>query len=97
MEFKRTTEFFVERKRQIVIRQSDSTEPFFCPRCGEPTLPAEQIAVVFGISRRRVYRLIETGAAHFAEIETGAVMICPSSVAAFLGTVEEQSKNAETG
>jgi hypothetical protein len=90
MEIKRTTEFFVESKRRIVIRQGESLEQFLCPRCGEPTLAAEQIAVVFGISRRRVYQLIETDAAHFAEIETGVVMICLASLTAIIESDSKQ-------
>jgi len=84
MEFKRTTEIFVETKRRFVIRQPEAAEQFACPKCAEPMLAAEQIAVVFDISQRRLFQLVETGAAHFTETETGAVMICPSSLAEIL-------------
>lgn len=84
MEIKRTVEISIETNRSFTVRQSKKYPPVFCPQCGEPTLAAEQVADVFGISRRRVYRLIETDAAHFAEIETGAVMICLASLAAIL-------------
>lgn len=80
MEIKRTTEIFVKTNRRFVVHQPPSSESLFCPHCAEPMLAAEQIAVVFGVSRRTVYKHVETGAAHFAETETGAVMICPASL-----------------
>jgi len=85
MEIKRTTEFFIETTRRFVVhRQPESIEKIFCPECDAPMLAAEQIAAIFNISRRAVYQLIETGAAHFAETEMGAVMICPPSLEAVL-------------
>ncbi len=84
MEIKRITEILVETERQYVVRQPEYATQVFCPACNEPTLVAEQIAGVFGISRRVVYRIVERDAAHFTEIETGAVMICLTSLAAFL-------------
>jgi len=81
MEFKRTTEIFVETNRRFIIRQADETvEQIACPKCGEPMLAAEQLVQIFSISQRRIFQLIETGAAHFAETNTGAMMICPWSV-----------------
>ncbi|HEX8264676.1 MAG TPA: hypothetical protein VF596_04575 [Pyrinomonadaceae bacterium] len=82
MEIKRTTEILVETNRRFVIRRAEeSGEQLFCSRCGEPMLAAEQAASLIGISCRAVYRHIENGNIHFAEIETGAVMICISSLA----------------
>ena len=82
MEIKRIIEIFVETNRRFVVRQPESDEQIVCPDCGEAILAAEQIAIVFKISRRAVYKIVENGAAHFAETETGAVMICLSSFAA---------------
>ena len=84
MEIKRTTEIFVETNRRFVIHQPETAEQFFCPNCNEPMLGVEATAALFGISHRAVYRLIEQNTAHFAETATGAVMLCPSSLAAFL-------------
>jgi len=86
MEIKRTTETFIETSRQFIIRQSDAAEQCFCSHCGEPMLAAEQIAQVFGISQRRVFQLVETSAAHYAETETGAMMLCVTSLAEALGS-----------
>ena len=89
MEFKRTTKIFIETKRRFVVRQPEAAEQIACPKCAEPMLAAEQIAAVFGISQRRLFQLVETGAAHFAEISGGAMMICPSSVAEILANVKQ--------
>ena len=83
MEIKRTTEIFVEMKRRFIVRQPASIERILCPECGELMLKAEQIADLFRLTPRAVYRLIEAGAAHF--VETGAaVYICPPSLDAFI-------------
>ena len=84
MEFKRTTEIFVETNRRFVIRQPDAAEQIACPECAEPMLTAEQITAVVGISQRRVFQLVETDAAHFAETETGILLVCPNSLTAIL-------------
>lgn len=84
MEIIRQTDILVETKRRFVIRQPQSGEPMICAECGESMLAAEATAELFGISRRAVYRLVEKENAHFAETETGAVMICASSFAAVL-------------
>ncbi len=90
MKIKHTTEIFVETNRRFVIRQPESGEQIVCPQCCEPMLAAEAIAAVFGISRRAVYRFIENETAHFTETEAGAVMLCPSSLAAILGDDAKQ-------
>lgn len=83
MEIKRTTEILVETNRRFVIRRADeSGEQLFCSRCAEPMLAAEQAALLLGISCRAIYRHIENGNIHFAEIESGSVIICLSSLAA---------------
>lgn len=53
-------------------------------------LTAEQIAAMFDTTQRRVFQIIETGAAHFTEIETGAVMICVKSLEIFLEANERK-------
>lgn len=84
MEIKRTTEIFVETKRRLVVYQPETIEPVFCLDCNEQMLAAEQAAAVFQINCRSIYRFIETGAAHFAETEAGAALVCPSSLAALI-------------
>lgn len=97
MEIKRTTEIFVETERRFVVHQPEHAEQIFCPNCAESMLTAEQVAVVFDISRRAVYQFIENGTAHFVETETGAVMICASSLAAILSNVGAKQISGTTG
>ena len=97
MEIKRTTEIFVETSKQFIVRRTkNDAAPVSCPTCGEPTLTAEQIAEVFCLSRRAVYQLIETGAAHFQEAETGAVMICLVSLREILDAGAKQLPSETT-
>ena len=90
MEIKRTTDIFIETKRRFVIRGADSAEEYFCPACSEALLGIEAAAALFGISQLAVFRLVEQKAIHFAETETGAVMICPASLAAILSGGKKQ-------
>lgn len=98
MELKRTTEIFVETNRRFVIRQpEESAEQIVCPNCAEPMLAAEQIAQIFGISQRRIFQLVETGGAHFAETNAGAVIICPASLGEILNGNAKQLPEGEVG
>ncbi len=87
MEIKRITEIFVQKKRQFVIHpleSSETAEHIECQQCDAPMLTAENIAVLLGISCRNVYRLVETGAPHFAETPNGYLYGCPDSFAEVL-------------
>lgn len=87
----------VATKRRFTIRQSPNVEPIVCATCGAATLTAEQAAVLFGIKQRAVFQLIETGAAHFAETEIGAVMICLTSLAEILENRKAEKTTGEAG
>ena len=84
MEIKRSFEMLVATNRRYIIRQSAPGRQIACAECGEPMLTAEQAANIFGIKQRRIFQIIETEAAHFTEIEAGAVMICMTSLAEVL-------------
>ena len=84
MEIKRKFEMLVATNRRYIIRQSPSVRQIACAKCGEPMLMTEQAAGFFGVKQRRIFQIIETEAAHFAEIEAGAVMICMTSLAEIL-------------
>ena len=85
----------VATNRRYIIRQSKQGRQIACAECGETMLTTEQSANIFGIKQRRIFQIIETEAAHFAEIEAGAVMICLPSLAAVLDgeARENQSLN----
>jgi hypothetical protein len=81
MEIKRRFELSIATNRIYIIRQSPSGRQIACAECGKPMLRVEQAAVLFGIKQRRIFQIIETGAAHYTEGEAGAVMICLNSLA----------------
>lgn len=90
MEIKRKFEMLVATNRRYVVRQSASAKQIVCAKCGAPVLTAEQAAGFFGIQQRRIFQIIETGAAHFIETEAGALMICLNSLAAVLDCESEK-------
>ena len=80
MEIKRKFELLIETNRRYIIRQSSPGAPVACAQCGEPMLMTEQAAGLCDITQRRIFQIIETEAAHFAETKNGAVMICITSL-----------------
>ena len=90
MEITRKFETLIATKRRYVIRQSPPIKQTTCAECGEPMLTIEQAADLLGIKQRRIFRIIETGAAHFTEAEAGALMICLNSLAAVLDRDSEK-------
>lgn len=84
MEIKRKIEMLVATNEKYVIHKASTHKPTACTKCGKPMLTAEQTAKLFGITQRRIFRIIETGATHFAEADAGATMICLTSLAAVL-------------
>ena len=93
MEIKRKLDLFLTTNRRFVIRRAPPGRQIFCAECGAETLTAEQAAVLFAVNQRMIFRLIEKGAAHFEETETGAVMICLPALAALL---HEQNDKQQT-
>ena len=89
MEIKRTIEISVEKTRRFVIRQPEADATLSCPACGELMLTAEAAAVLLRVKCRRVYQIVEPGAAHFVETETGAMFVCPPSLDAAIGNVDD--------
>lgn len=84
MEIKRKFEMLVATNRRYIVHQSTPGKQIACAECGEPMMTTEQAANLCGIKQRRIFQIIENEAAHFTEIETGAVIICLSSLAAIL-------------
>ena len=88
MEIKRRYEKLSMTKRRFVIRQTPSVTQTTCAECGEPMLAIAQAEVLLGIKQSRIFQIVETGAAHFAEAEAGALMICLPSLATALEPAE---------
>jgi len=90
MEIIRKTEIIVETNRRFTVEQTEFTEKILCRECAALMLKAEHITILFGISCRAVYRLIEEAAVDFTETENGASFVCPNSLADYF---DEQEKN----
>ena len=88
MRITRKIEMTIATNSTYIIRKSSSSRKVVCPKCGEPMLTAEQAAGMFGITQRRVFRIVEAGAAHYTEADAGAVMICIKALQEFLGGEE---------
>lgn len=91
MEIIRKTDILVETKRRFVISQPEFEEQFFCPHCPGQMISAEASAVLFKLSRREIYRMIEKELVHFCETSDGLILICPDSFAEILSKSEEKA------
>lgn len=95
MEIKRNFEKFVVTKRRFVIRQTPLVKQTTCAKCGEPMLPIAQAAVFFAMKQTRIFQIVETGAVHFTEAESEALMICLNSLATVLDGNSEKKLTGE--
>ena len=90
MKIKQKTELSLVTRRRLIVRRPPNEAPIACARCGAALLGSEQAAVLFGVRQRQIFQLIERGAAHFSETETGAVLICLLSLDAVLNGEDEK-------
>mgnify|MGYP003595702171 CR=1 len=98
MQIKREFETVTRASRRFIIRQSpieSGSSP--CITCGEPMLAIAQAAVLLDIKQSRIFKIVERGAAHSTETESGALMICMSSLAAFSGGESQERSDAISG
>lgn len=78
---KRRLEIVVETERRVTLKRFGSLPAARCEQCSGPMVFAEQAVAATGLSSRAIHRLAETGEVHFAETATGALLICPGSLA----------------
>lgn len=82
MEIKRKIELFSATNRRFVVRRQTPEQEVVCATCGNGMVTSEQVAKIFKISQRSVFKLLETGTVHFTELaEGGAALICINSFA----------------
>ena len=69
MKIGKRTEITIETHRVLVIRHREELLEGWCKQCGARVklVTPEIAAKITGLSRRNVYRLIETGQVHFTE------------------------------
>jgi hypothetical protein len=73
---KQKTEITFEVEEMIILRQVAETLTVFCPQCQAlvEMLTPKNAAVLFGLSEREIFRLIENGLIHFLEAER--IFVC---------------------
>ena len=72
------TEIWIETREQIIVRSLPVKFYATCLDCQTETvfLAPEHAAAINNISLREIFRLVEGGAIHFLETETGATLLC---------------------
>ncbi|MDQ4123572.1 MAG: hypothetical protein M3209_19210 [Acidobacteriota bacterium] len=74
---RRKTNIVVKTERKIVVRQSSpGEEVFLCEECDEQMIMPQTAAVLYDISTREVYRLVEEGKIHFLETDSKDIFVC---------------------
>lgn len=75
-------EIVFEKEETILLRQSAATRNDFCPICQAATVMAtpEALTLMFGVTEREIFRLIESGEIHF--YEGPKIYVCLNSLAA---------------
>ena len=78
---KRITRLTVERERTFVFR-TRSRQSRWCEQCEAQveTVFVDEAATVSGLSEMAIYQLIEARSLHFAEDESGRVLVCLNSL-----------------
>ncbi len=79
---KRRTHIIMETERVLIIKDQAGTVRGWCEACEALARLAtpEIAAALTGLSRRAVYRLIETGQIHFTESPDAAIAVCLESI-----------------
>lgn len=82
MNAKRITEITIEATESVTIRRAAGSVRMVCSACdpaGE-MVTLDQACTLSRIGARALFRLIEAGALHFQETESGSVFICLHSL-----------------
>ncbi len=76
----RKTNVLIKTARKFIIHQPAAAEKIWCEQCGEQMIQAQTSADLFGISSRKIYRLIEREEIHFVETLANEIYVCPISI-----------------
>lgn len=79
---KRRKEITVEMNEVFVIRQAGKKVQAWCAACGAEvvTVTPEAAAIVWGVSTRAIYALVEARKIHFLETSEERLLICTDSL-----------------
>lgn len=77
---KQRTEITFETEETVLLRQSPAAVTEYCPFCMAVTnmVTPEAAAVLWKVSERAIFRLLESGNIHF--LERGRIFICINSM-----------------
>ena len=95
MRRKKRTEIMVEQHERLIIHLPAAQANANCHICPTHTqmITAEDAAMLFKMTHREVYRVVETGNVHFTESTDGLLYVCVQSLFSFNSPVrflEEQ-------
>lgn len=79
----RKTKTTIEIHQVYVIRQPESCAAVLCSECATGAasmVTPEEAAIVTGVARRSIYRLIEAGLIHYLEGEDNSLLVCLNSL-----------------
>ena len=79
----RRIEFTVAARQTLVVRRS-TNDGQLCAECAAPSqmLTPIEAAALAGLGQRELFRQIEAGLVHYAEMPEGALLICVASLPA---------------
>ena len=80
MEIKKRTSILVKTVRRFVVESERTIEAAQCRQCAQRMISAHAAASLFSVGVRAIYRLVESGKIHFAEIDAGEVLVCSVSI-----------------
>jgi len=80
----RLTRTTLEMREVFVIKGSRLRKRVLCTQCSErtPMVTVREAINMSGISARSIYRVIEEGGVHFAEMSDGSTLICAATLLA---------------
>jgi len=76
----RTVELTVETSETVTLNRHRKMTVALCTTCGSRMLAPEDAANLVHLSRRQIYRAIETGDAHFVEQPDVGLFVCIGSL-----------------
>ena len=84
MKTTKRTQISVEKREVWVVRGQQKVMAALCEACGTQVemVIAEQAAAMARVSRRDIYRRVESGELHFTETEDGLLYVCLNSLTA---------------
>lgn len=79
---RRKTETSTITHEFLRIRRPPTATLAWCKQCGAVTklVAADDAANLAGVSAREIYRRVEIGQIHFAELSNGSLMVCVNSI-----------------